>query len=79
MKHLAREAHELSDLIGKEHALAILAERVDQIRQGPDIQQLSDAIEGRRQALLAELLPLGQRLFHGKPRKVARLLERAPA
>ena len=79
MKRVARQAHELSDPIGKEHDLAIFAERVDQIREGPDIQQLDDAIERRRQALLAELLPLGQRLFRKKPRKLARLLERTPA
>jgi CHAD domain-containing protein len=41
MKRLAKEAHELSDLIGQEHDLAILAER---IQAGP----LAGPIESRR-------------------------------
>jgi CHAD domain-containing protein len=72
MKRLARSAHELSDLIGQEHDLAILAERV----QG---DPLAAAIERRREELLTELLPLGRRLYRKRPRKVARALDPAPA
>lgn len=76
MKRLSRRAHDLSDLIGEEHDLAILAERVS---DGPAVGDLTDLIERRRAALRRQLFPLGRRLFRKKPRKVARLLERAPA
>jgi CHAD domain-containing protein len=72
MKRLARSAHELSDLIGQEHDLAILADRVQ-------ADPLARLIESRREGLLRELLPLGQRLYRKKPRKVARALEPAAA
>jgi CHAD domain-containing protein len=72
MKRLARRAHDLSDLIGQEHDLAILAERVK-------ADPLARLIESRRAELRRELLPLGRRLYRKKPRKVARALEPATA
>jgi CHAD domain-containing protein len=72
MKRLAKEAHELSDLIGQEHDLAILAERVQ-------AEPLTGLVESRREELVRELLPLARRLYRKKPRKVARSLERAAA
>lgn len=77
MKRLAKGAHKLSDLIGEDHDLAILAERVEQM---PDARAhaLLDAVERRREQLLTESLPLGKELFGTKPRKAARILEHAP-
>jgi CHAD domain-containing protein len=68
MKSLGRAAHKLSDLIGGEHDLAMLAERVQ-------MDPLAHLIESRREELLRDLLPLARRLFRKKPRKVARILE----
>jgi CHAD domain-containing protein len=79
MKPLARDAHKLSDLIGEEHDLAILAERVEEIPDQPDTRELLGVIRRRREKLLGELLALGQRLFRKKPRKVARPLQNTPA
>jgi CHAD domain-containing protein len=77
MKRLSRDAHRLSDLIGQEHDLAILAQRIHEMRGEPATRDLLEAIERRREKLLGESLPLGRRLFRKKPRKIARLLERA--
>jgi len=73
MKRLARSAHELSDLIGEEHDLALLAERV------ADEQPLARVIERRREQLLTDALARAQRVYRKKPRKVTRVLEHAPA
>jgi CHAD domain-containing protein len=78
MKGLARTAHELSDLIGEEHDLAILQERANDRRDRFDdertVGELGTLIERRRDELRREALSLAARLFQKKPRKVARPL-----
>jgi len=78
MKRLARDAHELSDLIGEEHDLAILEERVrercDRLDDERMIGELTSLIERRRDELQQEAISLGAQLFRKKPRKVARPL-----
>ena len=75
MKRLARAAHELSDLIGEEHDLAILEERASERRDRFDdertVAALGTLIERRRDELRREAISLGARLFRKKPRKVA--------
>lgn len=68
MKKLSRRAHRLSNLIGEEHDLAILAERV------ADGQPLARLIARRRKKLVTDALGLGQRTYKKKPRKVVKLL-----
>ena len=79
MKRLAREAHQLSNLIGEEHDLAILLERADERRDRFDDQatvaELADLIERRRDELRQEALSVGRRLYRRKPRKLVRPLE----
>jgi CHAD domain-containing protein len=79
MKRLAREAHLLSDLIGEEHDLAILAERAGERHERFDdedtVAELADLIERRRDELQQEALKVGRRLYRKKPRKLARPLE----
>jgi len=81
MKRQAREAHQLSNLIGEEHDLALLEERADERRDRFDdeatVAQLAGLIERRRDELRQEALRVGKRLYRKKPRKVVRLLERA--
>lgn len=81
MKGLARAAHELSDLIGEEHDLAILEERASEWRDRFDdertVGKLGTLIERRRDELRHEALRLGARLFRKKPRKVARPLAKS--
>ena len=83
MKRIARRAHELSDLIGKDHDLALLAERANQRRDRlPDesaADELTALVKCRRVELQGEALDLGRRLFRKKPRKVVRPLEKSSA
>lgn len=83
MKRIARRAHELSDLIGEEHDLALLAERAherrDRFPEGTAPGELAALTERRRAELRREALDLGRRLFRKKPRKVARSLEKSGA
>ncbi len=74
MERLAQDAHQLSDLIGEEHDLGVLAERVE-MEPNRRIDGLPEVIERRRSELRAEALALGKRLFRRKPRKMARLLD----
>jgi CHAD domain-containing protein len=81
MKRISRRAHELSDLIGDDHDLALLAERAYERRDRfPDeaaASELASLVERRRSELQHEALDLARRLFSKKPRKIARPLERS--
>jgi hypothetical protein len=66
MKRIARRAHELSDLIGEDHDLALLAQRANERRD-----RFSDETAAGELAALE----LARRLFRKKSRKVARPLE----
>jgi CHAD domain-containing protein len=81
MKRVARDAHRLSDLIGEDHDLALLAEGAEDRRDRFDGQATVDAlaalIERRRHELRQEALRLGRRLYRKKPRKLVRSLESA--
>jgi CHAD domain-containing protein len=79
MKRVARRAHELSDLIGEDHDLALLAlranERRDRFADATAAAELAALVERRRAELQRAALELARRLFRKKPRKVARPLE----
>jgi CHAD domain-containing protein len=79
MKRVARRAHELSNLIGEDHDLALLAERADERRDRfaneTAADELAALVERRRAELQREAMVLGRRVFRKKPRKVARPLE----
>ena len=81
MKRVARRAHDLSNLIGEDHDLALLAERADERRDrfpdGTPGGELAALVERRRAELQREALDLGRRLFRKKPRKVVRPLEKS--
>jgi CHAD domain-containing protein len=83
MKRIARRAHELSNLIGEEHDLALLAQRANERRDRfPDetaAGELAALVERRRAELQREALELALRLFRKKPRKVVRPLEKSGA
>jgi CHAD domain-containing protein len=73
MKRLASEAHRLSDVVGEEHDLAILSERV------AEGQPLARSINRRREELVSVAMDLGRRTYRKKPRKVVRPLSQAAA
>jgi CHAD domain-containing protein len=83
MKRIARRAHELSNLIGEDHDLALLAQRAnerrDRFADATATRELAALTERRRAALRRDALDLAQRLYRKKPRKVVRQLENSDA
>jgi CHAD domain-containing protein len=81
LKRIARRAHELSDLIGEDHDLAILTQRAgerrDRFASETDTEELARLAEQRRDELRREAMDVGRRLFRKKPRKLVRPLEKA--
>jgi CHAD domain-containing protein len=66
------QAHELSDLLGDHHDLALLAEAVyAQEREGRELLKLVDR---RQRELIDAALPIGRRLYAEKPKSYARRL-----
>jgi CHAD domain-containing protein len=80
MKALARQAHQLSDLLGDDHDLAVLREHIAR----PDVAfereatrtALLSAIDRRRASLRREALKLGARIYARRPKRFARSVER---
>ncbi|HEX6117714.1 MAG TPA: CHAD domain-containing protein [Solirubrobacterales bacterium] len=71
----ADEAHELADLLGDHHDLAVLAEdargRPDRFDSAEDLGALLGAAERRQEELLGEALGLGARIYAEKPKAFA--------
>ena len=83
MAELSADAHELSDLIGEDHDLALLAEsaaaRPDRFSEEARLDDLLGLIERRRKQLRRKALKLSARLYRRKPRAVVRRIEDAAA
>ncbi len=79
LKAISKRAQELSELIGEEHDLALLADsaeaRPDRFGDEAGLADLLKVIKGRRKRLRRKALKRGETLFKQKPKKVARLLE----
>ena len=75
----ADEAHELADLLGDHHDLAVLADdargRRDRFDSKDDLKALVAAAERRQEELLTESIELGERLYAEKPKTFARRFE----
>ncbi|MFP5362509.1 MAG: CHAD domain-containing protein [Thermoleophilia bacterium] len=73
MKRLARDAHELSSLLGDHHDLSVLRDYAEANPQlfsdMPSRQALLGAVDRRRDALRDEALDLGRRLFRRSPKR----------
>jgi CHAD domain-containing protein len=75
---LADEAHGLSDLLGDDHDLALLREK---LRAGGgdvpvDVDGLIELIDHRREQLQAEAMQVGERLYAERPRAFRRRMHR---
>jgi CHAD domain-containing protein len=83
MSRIARRAHELSNLIGEDHDLAILGQRAgerrDRFARETHVGELARLTEHRRAELRREAMDIGRRLFAKKPRKLVRPLEKSGA
>jgi CHAD domain-containing protein len=84
---IAKRADELGELLGDEHDLAVLAERVrTEARRGSDAalgarsrKELSKAIAKRRRALRKRALRDGERLYRRPPKRFVARIRRAAA
>ena len=76
LEELADHAHKLADLLGDDHDLAVLTQRVLEVgaEQKPN-EALIALIVTRRQALQERALALGERLFLDKPKRFESRLE----
>jgi CHAD domain-containing protein len=81
MKRIARRAHELSNLIGEDHDLALLGQRAgerrDRFADEAAVGELTTLVERRRNELRGEAMDVARRLFRKRPRKLVRPLEKA--
>lgn len=80
MKALASRAHDVSDLLGDDHDLAVLAAEVREHRDEFDDESISVALEGviqrRRGKLQRTALSAGADLFADKPKRFVWRIER---
>jgi CHAD domain-containing protein len=80
MKALAKQSHQLSDLLGDDHDLAVLRARV--VKGGVAFEQPSTrkallaVIDRRRAALQREALDLGAKIYDRPPKRFVRAIER---
>jgi CHAD domain-containing protein len=75
LEPLADQAHALADLLGDDHDLVVLAERLDEPGVALTAEQrahLDRLIERRRRELQGEAFALGERLYAEKPTAFAR-------
>ena len=73
----ADEAHELSDLLGDHHDLAVLRDDAVERRElfgDGDLEQLLVSISERQDELAANAISLGKRLYARKPKAFERRL-----
>jgi CHAD domain-containing protein len=81
LKAMAEESHRLADLLGDDHDLAVLAERLAgsaELTRGAllDAETVQALIAERRADLQAEAIDLGRRVYAEKPKAYGRRLAR---
>jgi CHAD domain-containing protein len=74
MKAVGDEAHDLSDLLGDDHDLAVLLDWAHEHHE--PTPELVEAVEARRSKLQEEAFELGARLYADRPKVFIRRLER---
>jgi CHAD domain-containing protein len=75
LKRLAKDAHELSDLLGDDHDLATLSEAADRhstTLTPQEREQLDALVADRRKKLQKKALRCARKVFATKPRKLAK-------
>jgi CHAD domain-containing protein len=76
LKAQAAEAHRLADLLGDDHDLAMLAERMADVPETVDAETVRTLIAERRAELQHEALQLGRLVYAEKPKAYGRRLGR---
>jgi CHAD domain-containing protein len=74
VKGHAKDAHALADLLGDDHDLAVLRERLTGIAVAADVDAVVSLIDHRRDELQAEAMALGKRVYAERPKAFARRL-----
>ncbi len=80
MTRLAKQAHQLSDLLGDDHDLAVLRSYIEAHPRSFDDtasrRALLGVLDRRRQSLQQEAIDLGRRVYKAPPKRFARSVER---
>lgn len=76
LKAQADEAHALSDLLGDDHDLAVLAQRLQDQPQSAQVEAVLELVARRREELLAQIRTLGRRVYAEKQKPFVRRLKR---
>lgn len=80
MKRLAKRAHNLADLLGDGHDLAVLRTYADAhpelFEHADDARALIDVLERREAALCEDALALGRKLYDQPPKRFVKRVER---
>jgi CHAD domain-containing protein len=76
LKALVDESHRLSDLLGDDHDLAMLADRLAAAPEAVDAETLRTLVAERRAELQREALQLGRLVYAEKPKAYGRRLGR---
>jgi CHAD domain len=76
---LARRADELGELLGEEHDLAVLAERLSKGKRTGTQKRLLKLIRRRRRSLRRKALSKGERLYRDRPKRFVGRVRRAYA
>ena len=76
LKALAEESHRLADLLGDEHDLAMLSDRLAELPETVDTETFRMLIAERRAELQQEALQLGRLVYAEKPKAYGRRLGR---
>ena len=74
----AKEAHRLSDLLGDDHDLAVLRDRLhsNESEFAVDVEPVFDLIDHRREQLQEQAMLVGERLYAEKPKAFGRRMHR---
>ena len=73
----AKDAHALADLLGDEHDLAVLDQKLTHGLPAPvDVDGVRELIAHRREELRAEALRIGGRVYAEKPKAFRRRMRR---
>jgi CHAD domain-containing protein len=76
MKAREKELKTLSDVLGEEHDLAVLQERISNELPSEPSSRLLEAIERKRQHLQSVARPFGERIYAEKPKALGKRLDR---
>ena len=76
MEAQAEHAHRLSELLGDDHDLAVLHEKLAASPQAPQLDGMLAIVDQRRADLQREAWPLGRRIYAERPKAFVRRLDR---